>query len=313
VNSATQQNPDGSLSFKTTQYALGAEDAIGGDPTLIQKTLGGMVIPPTGGVLTRGTRLMLEPIQWLPETAGVTGGIDNITKREGVAFVKGQRAFMGSIKFNLMLAHVNRTAVMTSTQHAALAAGGGDANSLALAQQIGEGLPIMMVRMCVVKLRGRDVDSLGSIWKYFDLLSPFPEASSKFHKLMDKSWTLGAGKTAQLQCTLDISSWLGRRNGVDGNLDSPDNMGGYAPGGAPCRPWRACSAADVSAATASSDTYNADTQRIVILFLTNDGTAGGFGLAGDDDVPAPLYPNQAHAQISGFCEMVAYGKYYLFT
>ena len=124
---------------------------------------------------------MLEPVQWLPvlESNGVSGGSDVVTKREGVAFIRGQRAYFGSIKFNLCLTHVNRTGVMTAAELQTLGAGGKDAFSLTKAHAIGDSLPIM-IRMCVVRLRGRDVDQLGNIWKSFDLLTPFPEASSKF-------------------------------------------------------------------------------------------------------------------------------------
>ena len=62
-------------------------------------------------------------------------------------------------------------------------------------------------------------------------------------------------------------------------------MGGYVADGGSCRPWRACAAGDVAAGTASSDTYNADTPRVVVMFLSNDGSVGGFGLAAPGDAP----------------------------
>jgi hypothetical protein len=79
--------------------------------------------------------------------------------------------------------------------------------------------------MCVIRLKGKDIDALENTYKSFDMLKPFPKQSSKFTKLYDKTWTLAPNKTTQLEMTLQIDSWLGRRPGTNTHLDDPDRNG----------------------------------------------------------------------------------------
>jgi hypothetical protein len=94
---------------------------------------------------------MLEPIQWLGKDAinGEVASTHAGTKAGGVAFVRGARAFYGSLKFKLCLAHVNNNSIGNDAANT----DGGRQEEL-MAHMLGSSMPIM-VRMCVIRLKGK--------------------------------------------------------------------------------------------------------------------------------------------------------------
>eukprot|EP01050_Picozoa_sp_SAG11_P019805 SAG11_NODE_3216_length_2604_cov_3.862275_2_plen_379_part_00 len=317
INCATAQHPTiGELTFA--------------NQSVDSQTLDDTNIPPCApGVaagassFSQGAVMCFEPVQWLGKVAGTS---QNTALNNSVAFLKGQRGFYGSLKFKLMFAHVNQQAIALLASNAAVTR-----EQLANAQLASGGLPIM-VRMCVVRMKGRDVDQLGNVYQDFSLLKPFPEASSKYSKLFDRTYTLGPDNTASCEMTLKIDQWLGRRPGAvtqtaaqavpQYNRDDQSHMGGYANavGNNNIHPWRFRTAAQVAlqqAAAEVTDSYNPDTSRIVVLFLTSDGTIGGYGLntqgqamagnfAAPTDLDAGGKPSAPHCSISGYIEALAY-------
>ena len=122
-----------------TVYKLYLKYSFSGfDPPTAGSTLDGTVIPACGGLFTKGTRLMFEPIQWLPNGANGVGQVAANragTKQNHVAFVRGARAFYGHLKFKPSLTHVSNPAVNNVNASPA---------DISLAQRVSSGFPLLL-------------------------------------------------------------------------------------------------------------------------------------------------------------------------
>ena len=255
-----------------------------------------------------------------------------------VKYMRGQRCLYQELVFNLNISGVNRDvgayfaahhAAAKATWDAANPPGPGglssyvpDAGNVNLANQVSgaQELPFI-VRMQVVLVKGKDINTAGNLYKSFGPLVPFPEASSKFVRLYDKSFSVKGGTTKPVAFTLPIKKWLSRRqgrlvstavtstaNGAAMSLDQPVGVDGMTDFGGPCQaagsansgPWKTISGADVQNLEASTDSYLSGTDRIVVLFSSSDNAVGGFAADHGSNSLSHLIPPMPHVAISGF-------------
>ena len=202
--SAADADAVGYQSVDSKEYPIGANSVIGSGAAQGQgngnyvKTYGAnqaTLIPP-GPTLTAGAIGILEPIKWQPQYRKADGSITTYLPTQDslyqhgspCAFMAGQRAMYGFLKFQLNFGYVSN-------------------NSQAL------DVPIQ-ARMCVVRLKGKLIDDMGDIRSDFSLLKPFPASTSKYQKLYDKSFTLQKNQTKQISQTIGLNSWLSRPAGI---------------------------------------------------------------------------------------------------
>lgn len=118
-----------------------------------------------------------------------------------------------------------------------------------------------------------------------------------------------------MEFTLKIDKWLSRRAGTENHLDDKKYLGGYtnAAGQEPL-PWRYAAGPDIVAGTAPTDSYNQDSQRVVCLMMSTDGTVGGYAMQKADGTDIiGLGPSNPHVSVSGFCTACAYDDVFLKT
>ena len=233
------------------------------------------LIPP-GPTLANGNIGVLEPIKWLPQYRATDGSIQSYSAAQNptatlgspCAFMAGQRAMYGFLKFQLNFGYVC------------------DNNQAA-------DVPIT-ARMCVVRLKGKLIDDMGDIRSDFSLLKPFPASTSKYQKLFDKSFTLQKGQTKQISQTIGLNSWLSRPAGIPNegsgvtaavtkHLADADFLGGCiskqvmdtsSGNNTRLECWREFKCEDTE--NDMDSTYNLETTRVVVLFMSSDDAIGGF-------------------------------------